>query len=115
MRRVRYRNLPCALVYLVAGSDVTVSVNVLPALHITSVGIRHRQRSNISCQDAETETITILVGYTNGETGACEISGLMERLMITSPAFDECGGTLVITYPAPTSACGSLPDITVKA
>jgi len=69
---------------------------------------------NISCQDAETGTITIpQLGYTNSETGACEISGLIDGV-ITSPAFDECGGTLVITYPAPTLACGSLPDITVS-
>ena len=100
-------SLPCSGL-----SDVTVSVNVLPAL--SPVWDPTPSFPNISCQDAETGTITIpQLGYTNSETGACEISGLIDGV-ITSPAFDECGGTLVITYPAPTLACGSLPDITVS-
>ncbi|MCB0654722.1 MAG: gliding motility-associated C-terminal domain-containing protein [Saprospiraceae bacterium] len=93
-------------------TDVTVSVNVLPAP--APVWDPAPVLSNVTCADADAGTLSLpQLAYSNAESGSCLVEGLVDGI-ISSTAYDECGGTLTVTYPAPALACGSLADVTVS-
>uniref|UniRef100_UPI00261E21A4 hypothetical protein n=1 Tax=uncultured Psychroserpens sp. TaxID=255436 RepID=UPI00261E21A4 len=49
----------------------------------------------VTCEEAASVQAGSL-GYTNGGTGACEISGSVEGEL--SGSYDECGGTLTVNW-----------------
>ena len=55
--------------------------------------------ADVTCDEA-TSFVAPDATFSNGETGACEISGVVTGTV--EPNFDECGGTITITYTAPT-------------
>ena len=55
--------------------------------------------ADVSCGDA-INFVAPDATFSNGETGACGISGVVTPTI--EPSFDECGGTITITYRAPT-------------
>ena len=55
--------------------------------------------ADVTC-DAAASFVAPSAAFSNGETGACEISGVVQGTV--APNFDECGGTITITYTAPT-------------
>ena len=55
--------------------------------------------ADVTCDEAA-NFVAPSATFSNGETGACEISGTVEGTVENN--FDECGGTITITYNAPT-------------
>ena len=55
--------------------------------------------SDLSCGEADA-FVAPDATFTNGESGVCEISGVVSPTVESN--FDECGGTITITYTAPT-------------
>ena len=55
--------------------------------------------SDLSCGEAD-GFVAPDATFSNGETGVCEISGVVTPTIENN--FDECGGTITITYSAPT-------------
>ena len=55
--------------------------------------------NDLSCGEADA-FVAPDATFTNGETGTCEISGVVTPTIENN--FDECGGTITITYSAPT-------------
>ncbi|WP_298762090.1 hypothetical protein, partial [uncultured Psychroserpens sp.] len=49
----------------------------------------------ISCEEANLYQAGSL-GYTNGGTGACEISGEVQGE--ATPDYDECGGVIIVNW-----------------
>ena len=72
--------------------EEVVTINVAPAPEpvITIPAI-----ADVSCDEALT-FVAPAATFSNGETGACEISGTVEGVVDAN--FTQCGGTITITY-----------------
>ncbi len=79
------------------------TITVLPA---PMAEFNDVQDISIACELASQYEVNPL-GYTNGGTGACEISGEVEGEL--SGSYDECGGTLYVDWTY-TDACGRTID-----
>ena len=74
----------------------TITIDVTPS---TDPVIDVPALSDLSCSEADAFVAPDAI-FTNGETGVCEISGVVSPTIEEN--FDECGGTITITYTAPT-------------
>ncbi len=64
--------------------------------------------TTLTCEEAEVFVIPDL-SYTNGQTGACEISGSVPGVL--NGSFDVCGGTQSVTWEF-TDSCGNMISYT---
>ena len=74
--------------------EVTIEVAPAPDPVIAVPAI-----ADVTCDEAA-NFVAPTATFSNGETGACEISGTVEGTVENN--FDECGGTITITYNART-------------
>ena len=80
----------------------TITVTPAPAPTFVSTP----NDTTILCADASSYVAAVTVlAYTNNETATCEISGTVQPVIVE--AWDECGGTITITWDT-TVTCGHL-------
>src|SRR5258707_3783336 len=85
--------------------DATVTCNY-GLNYVQTISLRRRPASwfwrdwnstVILCEDAASYVAAVTVlAYTNNETASCEISGTVQPVIVE--AWDECGGTITITW-----------------